>query len=226
MGMPFFKGEKNMQITSEQVRLYAITDSQWLQGRTLYDCVEAALQGGVTMLQIREKHADTATLTQLAIPIVQLCHQYHVPCIINDDVIAAKESGADGVHVGQNDTSIAQARAILGNEKWIGTSAHQVEEAIRAQQEGADYIGTGAVFGSATKQDATPLQRETLRAICQAVTIPVVAIGGITAENGMQLQGFGGQGIAVISAIFAQPDLTAAAQQMRHVADIVCGGES
>lgn len=213
-----------MQITSSQLRLYAITDSRWLHGKTLYACVEAALQGGITMLQIREKHCSTAELTELAIPIVSLCHTYRVPCIINDDVQAARDSGADGVHVGQKDTDIAQARAILGTEKWIGTSAHNVQEAIQAQQEGADYIGTGAVFGSVTKQDATSLPLETLQAICRAVTIPVVAIGGITAENALQLSGFGGQGIAVISAIFAQADMTAAAKQMRMLADIVCGG--
>ncbi len=213
-----------MQITPSQMRLYAITDSRWLHGRTLYDCVEAALQGGVTMLQIREKHCSTAELTKLAIPIVSLCHTYDVPCIINDDIQAAKDSGADGVHVGQMDASIAQARAILGKEKWIGTSAHNVQEAVQAQLDGADYIGTGAVFGSVTKQDATALSLETLQAICRAVTIPVVAIGGITAENALQLAGFGGQGIAVISAIFAQADITAAAKQIRMLADIVCGG--
>ena len=141
-----------MQLTDAQMRLYAITDDRWLNGRTLYDCVEDALKGGVTMLQIREKHCSTEKLTALAIPIVSLCHRYHVPCIINDDVQAAKDSGADGVHVGQDDTSIAQARAVLGAGKWIGTSAHNVAEARKAQQDGADYIGTGAVFGSATKQ--------------------------------------------------------------------------
>ena len=172
-----------MQLTDAQMRLYAITDDRWLNGRTLYDCVEDALKGGVTMLQIRE----------------------------NDDVQAAKDSGADGVHVGQDDTSIAQARAVLGAGKWIGTSAHNVAEARKAQQDGADYIGTGAVFGSATKQDATPLSLQTLQEICQAVTIPVVAIGGITAGNALQLRGFGGQGIAVISAIFAKLDCMTAA---------------
>ena len=123
-----------MQLTDAQMRLYAITDDRWLNGRTLYDCVEDALKGGVTMLQIREKHCSTEKLTALAIPIVSLCHRYHVPCIINDDVQAAKDSGADGVHVGQDDTSIAQARAVLGAEKWIGTSAHNVAEAKKAQQ--------------------------------------------------------------------------------------------
>lgn len=213
-----------MQLTDAQMRLYAITDDRWLNGRTLYDCVEDALKGGVTMLQIREKHCSTEELTALAIPIVSLCHRYHVPCIINDDVQAAKDSGADGVHVGQDDASIAQARAVLGAEKWIGTSAHNVAEARKAQQDGADYIGTGAVFGSATKQDATPLSLQTLQEICQAVTIPVVAIGGITAENALQLRGFGGQGIAVISAIFAKPDCTAAAKEMRQLADAICKG--
>ena len=193
-----------MQLTDAQMRLYAITDDRWLNGRTLYDCVEDALKGGVTMLQIREKHCSTEELTALAIPIVSLCHRYHVPCIINDDVQAAKDSGADGVHVGQDDTSIAEAR--------------------KAQQDGADYIGTGAVFGSATKQDATPLSLQMLQEICQAVTIPVVAIGGITAENALQLRGFGGQGIAVISAIFAKPDCTAAAKEMRQLADAICKG--
>ena len=125
-----------MQLTDAQMRLYAITDDRWLNGRTLYDCVEDALKGGVTMLQIREKHCSTEELTALAIPIVSLCHRYHVPCIINDDVQAAKDSGADGVNVGQDDASIAQARAVLGAGKWIGTSAHNVAEARKAQQDG------------------------------------------------------------------------------------------
>ena len=142
---------RKMQLTDAQMRLYAITDGRWLNGRTLYDCVEDALKGGVTMLQIREKHCSTEKLTALAIPIVSLCHRYHVPCIINDDVQAAKDSGADGVHVGQDDTSIAQARAVLGAEKWIGTSAHNVAEAKKAQQDG-QHDGEGEQGTQAEQQ--------------------------------------------------------------------------
>lgn len=155
---------------------------------------------------------------------MSLCHRYHVPCIINDDVQAAKDSGADGVHVGQDDTSIAQARAVLGAGKWIGTSAHNVAEARKAQQDGADYIGTGAVFGSATKQDATPLSLQMLQEICQAVTIPVVAIGGITAENAFAAAWIWWTRYCSHFGDFAKPDCTAAAKEMRQLADAICKG--
>ena len=178
----------------------------------------------MTCIQIRIKHVPTQKLVALAAPTVQFCKQQHIPCIINDDAEAAALLQADGVHVGQSDCSIQQARAILGKSACIGVSAHNLEEARMAQQGGADYIGCGAVFGSATKQDATPLSRETLRTICQGVSIPVVAIGGITAQNVQQLAGSGIQGIAVVSAIFGQPDKTEAARQMHQLANQICGG--
>ena len=208
-----------MQLTDAQMRLYAITDGRWLNGRTLYDCVEDALKGGVTMLQIREKHCSTEKLTALAIPIVSLCHRYHVPCIINDDVQAAKDSGADGVHVGQSDMEAGAVREKLGPDKILGVSARTVEQALLAQERGADYLGVGAVFATGSKADAAELPHETLKAICEAVSIPVVAIGGITAENISQLKGTGICGVAVISAIYAQNNIKEAAEELKEAVD-------
>lgn len=175
------------------------------------------------MLQIQEKHCSTEKLTALAIPIVSLCHRYHVPCIINDDVQAAKDSGADGVHVGQDDTSIAQARAVLGAGKWIGTSAHNVAEARKAQQDGADYIGTGQCLA----RQRNRMQRR-FRCKCYRKSVrqsPFQSLPLAALQQKMLCSCVvGGQGIAVISAIFAKPDCTAAAKEMRQLADAICKG--
>lgn len=208
-----------MHLLPEQLRLYAVTDRAWLAGRTLEDTVQELLAAGVTCVQLREKHASAAEFRALALALKPVCARYHAPLLINDDVALAKAIDADGVHIGQNDMAVADARRILGPDKLIGTSAHNVAEALAAQAQGADYLGCGAVFGTATKTDVTTLPWEELRRICAAVSIPVVAIGGISAENAAQLAGTGIAGLAVVSALFAAPDKTAAARQMRDLAD-------
>ena len=199
-----------MKLSPSAFQLYAITEPS----AKLTENVRAAIDGGITMLQIREKNCTTQRLIQLAYPLVNICRSAGIPCIINDNVEAARVLGADGVHVGQRDMKLKKAREILGDSAVIGTSAHSVEEALRAEAEGADYIGCGAVFQTATKSDATPLTLEKLCAIRKAVSIPIVAIGGITAENLPHLYSSGADGIAVVSAIFGQPDITQAARNL------------
>ena len=188
----------------EQVLLYAITDRAWLGGRTLAEAVEQAILGGVSMIQLREKEMNTEELIQSGNEIKSVCNKYGVPLIINDNVEAAKKINADGVHLGQDDMPIKEARAILGNNKIIGITAKTVEQAMKAEKDGADYIGSGAVFGTTTKSNAVKMELDTLRAITQAVNIPVTAIGGITAENIDGLCNTGISGVAVVSGIFAQ----------------------
>lgn len=208
-----------MKISPDKLRLYAVTDRTWLGKESLEEAVEAALRGGVTILQLREKQAPHEELVKTAMRLKPLCRRYGVPLIINDDVEAALEADADGVHVGQEDMAVAEARRILGPEKIIGASAHNREEALEAQRQGADYLGSGAVFGSSTKKDATTLSREELTAVCRAVSIPVAAIGGITEENCLELAGTGVSGIAVVSALFAAADKEEAAARLRALAE-------
>ncbi len=208
-----------MKISPDKLRLYAVTDRTWLGKESLEEAVEAALRGGVTILQLREKQAPHEELVKTAMRLKPLCRRYGVPLIINDDVKAALEADADGVHVGQEDMAVAEARRILGPEKIIGASAHNREEALEAQRQGADYLGSGAVFGSSTKKDATTLSREELTAVCRAVSIPVAAIGGITEENCLELAGTGVSGIAVVSALFAAADKEEAAARLRALAE-------
>lgn len=201
----------------EDVLLYAITDRSWLNGRTLYEQVEDALRGGVTFLQLREKHLSYDEYLEEAREIKALCDKYNVPLIINDNVDIALAVDAAGVHVGQSDMEAREARAKLGPDKIIGVSAHNVEEALTAVKSGADYLGTGAVFGSGTKEDANKISHDVVRDICKAVDIPVVGIGGITEDNLMELKGTGIDGVAVISAIFAKADITAAAKNLKKL---------
>lgn len=203
-----------MRIQKEALLLYAVTDRSWLNGRKLSEDVKKALEGGATIVQLREKELSEEEFLKEALEIKKVTDQYEVPFIINDNVKIAKECGADGIHVGQDDTSILEVRKILGDDIIIGASAHNVEEALKAQKEGADYLGVGAVFGSQTKTNVCKMPNETLKAICEAVTIPVVAIGGITKENISLLQGTGIDGVAVVSALFAQEDITIAAKDM------------
>lgn len=196
--------------------LYAVTDRTWLGNKTLYQQVEEAIRGGVTMIQLREKNMDRLAFREEAIEIQKLCARYRVPFLINDDVALAKEIGADGVHVGQKDMEALEARKELGNDRIIGVSARTVEQALTAQAHGADYLGVGAVFHTGTKSDAKGISHETLKEICQAVSIPVVAIGGITGENVMELKGSGISGIAVVSAVFAAKDPAQAARDLRE----------
>lgn len=197
------------------MRLYAVTDRSWLNGQTLYEQVEQALKGGVTLVQLREKGLGAEQFLQEARQIQQLCRRFGVPLIINDSIEVALAVDADGVHLGQDDANAAQARQLLGKDKIIGVSAHNVQEALQAVQDGADYLGSGAVFGSGTKTNVSTLPMQTLREICSAVPIPVVAIGGITEQNLQQLSGTGIAGAAVVSAIFAQENIEEAAIRLR-----------
>lgn len=204
-----------MKIDAKAMTLYAVTDRSWLKpGEHLAEPVEELLRAGVTCVQLREKEADDELFLKEALELKELCSRYHVPLIINDRVDIAKEAGADGVHVGLSDMGIAKAREILGDGFIIGGSAHNVTEALAAQKAGADYIGCGAVFGSKTKPDVTILPAEELKAICRAVNIPVVAIGGIKQENIHYLAGTGIDGAAVISALFAAEDKFSAAEDL------------
>lgn len=205
-----------MNCRKEDMVLYAITDRHWLNGESLYQQVEKALQGGVTFLQLREKKLDKELFMKEAREIKELCRKYKVPFIINDNVEIAKAIDADGVHVGQSDMEAGDVRKRLGADKIIGVSAKTVEQALLAEKHGADYLGVGAVFSTSTKTDATGVSHETLRDICQAVKIPVVAIGGITKDNVDELSGYGADGIAVISAIFAQENITEAAKDLKQ----------
>lgn len=212
------------KITAEQLRLYAVSDNSWLKpGETLVQIAEQLLRHGVTCWQLRDKQATHEEIVFQTQQILPVCRAYGVPLIINDDVQAVLETEADGVHVGQSDMAVQKARAILGPEKIIGTSAHSAAEAIAAQQMGADYLGCGAVFGSATKKDAGKLSYEELCAICSAVTIPVVAIGGIDRHNILQLAQSGIDGVAVVSALFAAEDKPEAVKEMLRLANqIAC----
>ena len=216
-----------MKFTKDEIRsamlLYAVTDRAWLGVRTLPEVAEEVLQNGATFLQVREKGMDHAAFLAEAGELKALAGRYHVPFVVNDSVEVALECGADGVHVGQSDIQGRDIRALIGPDKILGISANTVETALAAQKAGADYIGVGAVFGTTTKKDAKNLSVEQLRAICDAVDIPVVAIGGIGAENLLQLRGSGVDGVAVVSAIFAQPDPGAAAKRLRALAEELVG---
>ena len=206
-----------MKCDRKDMLLYAVTDRSWLGEETLYAQVEKALRGGVTFVQLREKHLTEEAFHEEAAEIKKLCKQYKVPFVINDNVHIAKEIDADGVHVGQDDMEIGNVRAILGENKIIGVSAHNVEEALRAEMYGADYLGVGAAFSTSSRPDAGNISHDIIRAICKAVKIPVIAIGGINKENILELGGNGLCGVAVISAIFAQRDIEAAAADLRKL---------
>lgn len=206
-----------MNCDKRDLALYAITDRHWLKGETLHDQVRKAIEGGATFIQLREKHLDKEEFLKEAMEIKALCAEYKVPFVINDDVDIALKIDADGVHVGQSDMQAGDVRAKLGLDKIIGVSAQTVEQALLAEKNGADYLGVGAVFATSSKDDAIEVGPEVLKAICSAVSIPVVAIGGITKENVTQLKGSGISGIAVISAVFAQPDIKVAAAELRKL---------
>lgn len=203
-----------MKIDRKQLRLYAVTDRSWLCGRELCEDIEKALTGGATLLQLREKDMAYEDFKLSALRALEVCKKFGVPLIINDNVEIAKEIGASGVHVGQDDMDISHARNILGENKIIGVTAKTVSQALSAQKCGADYLGSGAIFGSTTKDNAKKMDTATLCAITSSVKIPVVAIGGITGENILTLRGTGVAGAAVISGIFAQNDIEAAARDL------------
>lgn len=200
---------------SESLLLYAVTDRRWLGQRTLVDAVRESLEGGVTFLQLREKELDEERFYEEAVQLQELARKYKVPFVVNDNVDIAVRMDADGVHVGQNDMEAGDVRALIGPDKILGVSAQTVEQAVLAEERGADYLGVGAVFPSGSKEDAVEVSFETLKAICEAVSIPVIAIGGITQENTADLAGSGICGIAVISAIFAKENIRKAAADLK-----------
>lgn len=201
--------------------LYLCTDSGLMSSATVEESVERAVQGGCSVVQLREKEASSLELFRLAERVKRVTDKYGVPLIINDRLDICQAVDAAGVHLGQSDLPCAEARRILGAEKIIGVSAATPEEAVKAQADGADYLGVGAVFPTTTKTNTRKVTPEIIRGIRQAVTIPFVVIGGVNAENITRLYGLGIDGAAVISAVIAQPDITAAARKMRAAAELL-----
>jgi len=206
-----------MNCSKDDLLLYAVTDRYWLNGTPLRNHVELALEGGATFIQLREKELDYEHFLQEAKELKQLCKNYKVPFVINDNVELAVEVDADGIHVGQSDMEAGDVRAKIGPDKILGVSAQTVEQAVLAEKRGADYLGVGAVFKTGSKDDADDVSHETLKAICEAVNIPVIAIGGITSKNLTELKDSGICGIAVISAIFGQKDIKAATSELKNL---------
>lgn len=215
-----------MKCAERDLLLYAVTDRHWLGGRRLADVVRESLEGGVTFLQLREKALDGGAFLREAVEIRALCKEFGVPFVVNDDVDVALAADADGVHVGQDDMEAGDVRAKVGPGKIVGVSAQTVEQAVRAERRGADYLGVGAVFPTGSKADAVEVSRETLEAICAAVSIPVVAIGGITRENAATLAGTGICGVAVISAIYAQKDIRKATAELKDAVRRMAGADA
>lgn len=197
--------------------IYLVTDDGCLQGRALIDCVREALEGGVTLVQYRAKTASSAEMYAEALQLKALCDSFNVPLIINDRLDIAMAVGAAGVHLGQDDLPCAAARKILGEDYIIGVSAHNPAEDKAALQSGADYLGCGAVFGTATKADVQKLGTDGLAAICKAKGLPVVGIGGVTADNYREVRAAGADGAAIVSGILAQPDISATVRAIAKV---------
>ncbi|WP_337804338.1 thiamine phosphate synthase [Phascolarctobacterium succinatutens] len=197
--------------------IYLVTDDGCLQGRALIDCVREALEGGVTLVQYRAKTASSAEMYAEALQLKALCDSFNVPLIINDRLDIAMAVGAAGVHLGQDDLPCAAARRILGEDYIIGVSAHNPAEARAALQSGADYLGCGAVFGTATKADVKKLGTDGLAAICREKGLPIVGIGGVTADNYREVRAAGADGAAIVSGILAQPDIRATVEAIARV---------
>lgn len=199
--------------------IYLVTDDGCLQGRALLDCVREALEGGVTLVQYRAKTASSAEMYAEALQLKALCDSFNVPLIINDRLDIAMAVGAAGVHLGQDDLPCAAARRILGEDYIIGVSAHNPAEAAEALERGADYLGCGAVFGTATKADVKKLGTEGLTAICREKGLPVVGIGGVTADNYREVRAAGADGAAIVSGILAQPDIRTTVRAIAKVSE-------
>lgn len=214
-----------MKCTEEMMRLYAVTDRAWVGKQSLAEQVAAALRGGVTCVQLREKELDEERFLREAEEIFALCKRYRVPFFINDNVPLALRCHADGVHVGQDDMDVATVRRLVGQEIMIGVSVHTAEEARAAAAGGADYLGVGAMFATSTKTDASLVTKETLRAICDVVSIPVVAIGGISKSNLLELAGTGVDGVALVSAIFSAADIAAECRLLYGLSQKMAGLE-
>ncbi len=210
-----------MKFTEESLKLYAVTDRQWLNGRSLASAVEDAIKGGVTFVQLREKETEYKELKKIAIEVKEVTDRYNIPFVINDNVRLCMDIGADGVHLGADDMPVKQARKLLGNDKIIGGTARTLERAILACNEGADYIGIGAVFATTTKDGTTHMTKELAAEINNTVSIPSVAIGGINKENIHLLKGYGIKGIAVVSAIFSSNNITETCKELKYLCESI-----
>jgi len=208
-----------MKCARSMMRLYAVTDRKWVGRQSLYEQVESALKGGATCLQLREKDMRPEDFLAEAVEIKKLCARYKVPFIIDDNVEVALKCGADGVHVGQHDMKAGKVRELVGPDMILGVSAHTPELAVEAERAGADYIGAGTVFPTSTKPDADFVSHGTLKAVCAAVSVPVVAIGGISGANIMKLSGCGLAGVSVVSALFGSPDIEKAGRELLALSD-------
>ncbi len=208
-----------MKCDKKTMLLYAVTDRSWVGKQSLYEQVESALKGGATCIQLREKELEEEEFLEEAIEISTLCKSYRVPLFINDNVEVAIKCHAEGVHVGQEDMETSLVRELVGEEMMIGVSAHSVKEAKEAVEKGADYLGVGAMFSTSTKTDVNLLPKETLREICEAVEVPVVAIGGINKSNIAELAGTGVDGVALVSAIFSAEDIEKECIQLRKLSE-------
>lgn len=212
-----------MKLDKKLMLLYVITDRAWLRGKALSKAVEEAILGGATFIQMREKYLGYEEFLKEALEVKAVTDRYKIPFVINDNVDVAVAAGCDGVHVGQGDEEISSAREKLGEGKIIGLSAGTVNEAVEAEKNGADYIGVGSIFNTSTKPDAKNVSREILKEICEAVSIPVVAIGGITKDNAGELSGTGIAGISVISAVFAREDIKLATGELLELTKQIIG---
>ena len=208
-----------MKCDKKYMLLYAVTDRAWVGKQSLYEQVESALKGGATCVQLREKELNDDEFLAEAIEIGVLCRKYSVPFFVNDNVDVAVKCHADGVHVGQEDMAASKVREKIGDGMMLGVSVHTVEEALKAVENGADCLGVGAMFSTSTKANADVLPKETLRDICAAVDIPVVAIGGISESNIMQLSGTGVDGVALVSAIFGAEDIESECRTLRALSE-------
>lgn len=208
-----------MKCDKKNMLLYAVTDRAWTGKQTLYEQVESALKGGVTCVQLREKELDDEAFLKEALEISKLCKSYNVPFFINDNVDIAIKCHADGIHVGQEDMEASRVRERVGEDMMIGVSVHSVDEALEAVKNGADCLGVGSMFSTSTKKDVDLLPKETLRNICAAVDIPVVAIGGINRSNILKLSGSGADGVALVSAIFASEDIESECRELYKLSE-------
>ncbi len=203
-----------MKLDKSTMLLYVVTDRSWLGEHKLEEQVEETIKAGATFVQLREKELDYDSFVEEGIKIKRVTDRYQIPFVINDNIEVALAIDADGIHVGQSDMNAKDVRSLIGPDKILGVSAQTVEQALLAERQGADYIGVGAVFSTSTKNDADDVSFDTLKSICEAVSIPVVAIGGINEHNILQLKGTKVDGVAVISAIFAKPDLGKATMEL------------
>lgn len=212
-----------MKFDKESMRLYAVTDRSWLNGRTLSMQVEEALRGGATCVQLREKKLCEEDFLREAIEIRELCRKYSAPFFINDNIDVAIACESDGIHVGQGDMDAGEVRKLVGDNVILGVSVQTVEQAVEAEKNGADYVGVGAVFNTYTKSDADLVSNDTLKAICRATSIPVVAIGGICKHNIMELKGSGIDGVALVSAIFSKEDIEKECRELKKLSEKAFG---